>query len=731
MSQEISPYRSFICYRRRNEKHSAYVASENIAGALAWWLNHEDRFCSSSPALYEEHHSPTDGICFDEAGIQKFMPKMKRFFMVICPGFFDNIISIYNQLFSTIDDHNITIAATRGALDNSKNQLKHIVYKEIYYAQEHDCQIIPVLINGGDQTPDRINILEGLFGEKFKEALTVTNLLTLNYTPEMAKIFENFCWSTAPDAQIKTVMEELDSLGDISVFKDNLEKHYHKEAQVLAQDRRTVHRNLRACAQTIINNRRPPFLRDDPENETTGFCASNPLVVYDPVRAPYDPKNGPPYLASCMVESFNKLKETCDLPHDRFVYWDVDCDPQKKGSGISVCALCFATMIIHHHLTKDMRDAEEHANIAWFNGTVQTGINTLVAIRDPYEKTWPSSWIFDKQHMGIEGTVNQTTISLSALLTCGFLDSVDLSPEALKNRVEFVWESADCLLNTEIHEISENGMHLASWGYTYGTDEPGVLLPTLFVFDTFLKLKQKLQPLCRYFIDRDPEFSELLDKRCKILNGELQEILCYIQSEQLQIGLHSGAFCRKGDSEISRTHTAYVIKSLHGYLQQTENPTPFVREILADAENYLLGCIRDARLHNDMRFYEFERFENFCAPRFKDEKNSPYHSNFGEKYVHCAELLVAEALIKIAGNPENSPCVREEATSLTDWLLHIYNKQIITNENHLLLVKGTNPDFDYLDYDYPPLNYPIFHLYYYRMVMWDYLQLKEKQEETV
>lgn len=717
MDYKYPYYRSFVCYRRRNEKHPTYAASENVAGMLNWWINEEPHFRGSAPILYEECYPPTHKYTYDEIGIQTFMPTMRRIFIAICPGFFDDIVTTYRQ---TCD----FIGGTDGAADITHRKLnlgKNIVYHEIVNAVKNDCELIPILVDGGETNPETIAIVCDLFGEKFRNAINSMNCLSLRYTAQIQSVFAHFSWSSVSDKQAKETMEALGCLEEICVFKNNLKQYYHQAEEVKPLDKEQVNENLRACAQSIINSRRPPYRREDKAEQTNGFCASNPLVVYDPVRVPHDPQGGPPYLAPSMVDAFGKLKNTCALPHDHFVYWDVNCNPKTTGSGISVCAVCFGTMIIHHHLHQDMGSTVDKSNLKWFEDTVQTGINTLVAIRDPYEKTWPSSWIFNGQHMGIEGTINQTTISLSALIACGFLELRDLPDEALKNRVDFLWESTQRLLDNEKQKINANGRILAFWGYTYAENETGALLPTLFVFDTFLKLKQKLQQLYRHFLERDAAFAASLEVRCKTLDEELLEILYYIHSEQLRVGAHIGAFCRMGDREVSRTHTAYVIKSLYGYLQQTENPEPFAKAMLTEAEAYLLRCVREAWEEDYLRFEEFERYENFCAPDSSGKENSPYSSNFGDKYEHCAELLIAEALIKTAGNPDNSAQIRQEAAALVDWLLHTYSDScVITNAGQPLLVKGNNPDLDY----------PIFYLYYYRMVMWDYLQLQKEREET-
>ncbi len=716
MMHDYQHYRSFVCYRRRKEEHPAFASSENVAGALAWWINQDACFRSSAPILCEECYPPTGEYTFDEVGIQKFMPRMRRVFLAICPGFFEEIVLAYQQTCDFVGSTDGAIPLTHRKLNYANN----IVYKEISHALENDCEIIPILIDGGETNLDVIAIVCDLFGEKFRNVMNSMNRLSLNYTEAMQSAFAHFSWSTATEEQVIDLMEVIEHLEDICAFKNDLADYYHRKAEVVPLEKALVNQNLRACAQTIINSRRPPYRREERAACTDSFCAGNPLVVYDPVRAPHDPQGGPPYLALSMVEAFGKLKNSCALPNDRFVYWDVNCNPKETGNGISVCAVCFGTMIIHHHLHQDLGSTVNKSNLKWFEDTVQTGINTLVAIRDPFEKTWPSSWIFDGQHMGVEGTINQTTISLSALLACGFLEPRDLPDEALKNRVNFLWESTQCLLDNEKQEFHADGRVLAFWGYTYAENETGALLPTLFVFDTFLKLKQKLRQLFQHFQGRDAAFAGLLAERCEILRGELLEILYYIQSMQRKVGEHIGAFCRMGEREISRTHTAYVIKSLYGYLQQTESPESFVKEMLTEAEAYLLNCIQKAREEDYLQFEEFERYENFCAPDSTGKDNPLYSSNFGDKYEHCAELLIAEALIKIAGNPSNPKEIQQKAAALVDWLLHTYSDSCVTtNEGHPLLVKGNNPNLDY----------PIFYLYYYRMVMWDYLQLQKKREE--
>ena len=143
-------------------------------------------------------------------------------------------------------------------------------------------------------------------------------------------------------------------------------------------------------------------------------------------------------------------------------------------------------------------------------------------VRNPYTKTWPSTWEFNNkadESIGVEGTTNQTTLSLSTLMSCGFL-APDIPQKYLKARYDYIWESVDVLLDWGVSRISDR--RVTGWRYTPESHNGTALLPTVFVFDTLCKLRQNILELIPVFSPEDP-FRGRLEKDLQTVEQTLTE----------------------------------------------------------------------------------------------------------------------------------------------------------------------------------------------------------------
>lgn len=748
-------FRSFICYRKKNQQERQnYAPSEDVAGLIGQWIDTEPALAPVRPVLFED--CCYEDINFDESGIRRFMPGIDHFFVVICPDFFREVIDIYKDVEEDIHDMSgpVSEEAARELLQKRLRRKGGIYYLELLHALEQltrDICLYPVYVNYGDRpallTPAEQKILEKIFGEGILRLLNRLNSPVLDYTC-LESSMAGFSWGAADPREAMRKTKELERLPAVSRFKEALLRMLTAPAgtapSVESLSEGDVQEYLKKCTLTI-NATRLPSLNNKIEVER--FRAGNPDLIYDPLRMHHDPNVRRPLLAQSLIDAFREEKEAFQLPTDRFAYWNVGLDlggsaapDTDGGAGLSVCAICFGTLITNYRLKKDTAlNVSAGANLRSFRDTVDAGLSLLIALRNPYTKTWPSQWVFDNSVVGIDGTINQTTVSLSTLLSCDFLtpfrredgENVRWSPLCLESRYRFLWESVECLLDTVQSDQQFDGEWDAKWSYTY--DEPGhvndapALLPTLFVFDTLLKTMQTGETLLAYLKEGNdpvsPAFLADLEKHGVLLQRTLDGILRFLSAEQKSFGEQAGAFRRFSEWEYSVTHTACVIKSLYNYrshLEKGGQTNQTVEAILDRADRYLLDRVAEMQAEGRLSFQDFERYENFFAKDPDDKDNDLLESNYGETYEHCAELILAEALIKIAGRP--SP-VSEKAYALLCWLLHTYLKKgngtVEERRGQYLLIRGTNPN----------LPYPIYYAYYFRMVMSDYLLLLKKRKE--
>lgn len=733
MSQEIK-YKSFICYRGKlGGARMEYAPSEDVATMLAQWIN-ENENLDVYPALFEAKCKAGE-VTYDAEGIDKFMPGMKRVFAVICPDFFREIIDKYNEALEEMNKEDAFLHLVR-SLQSDKNQ--NIYYFELKRAFEEGGEdnniVCPIVVRNGLRSPT-LNNREGeliirLFGKKMHELIRGVNPITFNYECIRGTLSNDPRWNEGDKAE-KTV-KELEMIPEVAALKkaiigvcDTVETA--RSGFFTTND---IMGDLQKCTQTISNNQLPKSVRGS--QSKNHFYASNPNIIYDPVFIRHR-NPPPPFLAKCMVDEFNRKKQELGLSSDNFGFWNVDFSPGQRFDGISVCAVCFGTLILQHRLMKDgdifgctgLDSVAEKR----FTDNMNAGINLLIALRNPYLKTWPSSWIFSDDKVDREGTVNQTTLSISTILSCGFLSRKNQPDDKiLKARYEFVWESVEQLISGGISYYDYNDAVCNGWGYGIipslescdnGDGEIDSELAmtafTVFVFDTFLKLGISTGKLMERFSE-DKEFLLVLQERKNIIDYNIRCILYYFKDRQNK---DDGAFSRSsvGNRSSSLTHTAHVTKSLFSFLNDYfigEQESEIARLILAKTAPYIVGRVKEMRKRGSFTISDFERFE------IDEEIKAAYGNKNMDQYEHSSEFIVAITLMKIA---KAMPEYKKEAVSCINWIMNIYlgpNSKKIVRNGATLLVTGSQER---------ELPYPIFYIYYYRMMLHDYMKFIDGSED--
>ena len=173
----------------------------------------------------------------------------------------------------------------------------------------------------------------------------------------------------------------------------------------------------------------------------------------------------------------------------------------------------------------------------------------------------------------------------------------------------------------------------------------------------------------------------------------------------------NGSFYAVRIQDESITHTAYVLKCLCDYSKQfpSDEKQEDLRTIIEKAETYLIGQLsKRSQNPNEPQLFNrridiknHERFEEFIISRNPKKY---------EKYEHCAELIVAETLIKVIEYHNND---HPEAATMLSWLAATYIPTVKCPNVKKILIPSERVE----------LQYPIYYIYYYRMFISDFIKL--------
>ena len=747
-------FKSFICYRKapKEDPNHPYRMSVNVAGLLHHLISNKSSLKNATPALFQEISSPD--IQWSENGIKKIVPTCSFFFVAICPDFFNPLLSCYREELKNANDEEalkriIKRIHIADAQDKDRIQIP-ISCMELFYAMINDkIQICPVFIRFENKkesnffvwTDKDITLLKAvftdlyttrnphadkttkdyynnLFDKKFHTLFSSVNSPEINYAQIYGWI-HNTDWSPKSPEQFHLPTDCPEAAGLEADLRFWLKLSEPLETIFSLYNNARLRAHLAACAGVTYKAcipRRNARSGEIPTDKK--YSVNDDNIIYDPL--PSNPDYIYPRLPYSLVSRYRSL---CRNPQstaeenqtglglsDEFAYWPVNLQPTEteEADSIHVCGVCFGTLIAFHRLTKDHcleKVSEKNASV------IQHGLNLLVALRNPHTPNWPSQWKIQHGVADITGTINQTTLSLSTLLTCGFLSYKEaLSTKDreksfgatdrshLKNRHLFIKESINYLLD------SRGDNDTLGWSYTVDNGLDDALLPTVFVFNVLLKYYFCLEDLKIYFAD-DPTYREELSLEQEEISTFIHETIHYYFKEVQQ---PNGSFYAVNDTEESITHTAYVINSLITYCEKFPNNefTAAAQTILTNAADFLILELsrRSTPLHDAneqqrrMEIKDYERFEDF---KFADK--AP------ENYEHCVELIVAEALVKII---QNGIKCDNETLRLLFWLASTYINTVDCRANSVY-IRGKK--------DAP--RFPIYYIYYYRMFLCDFIQL--------
>lgn len=712
MNNKFSEYNSFLCYRKNHSDFSLGY-SENVAWLISRWINSGvfSDIGGLTPALFEECYvEQGQRLTYDRTGIEKFMPGMKHVFVIITPDFFQELCETYYSYARNPD------VIDKDAIEKTKQYIEQnkcpVAYTEINCAlRQKDVLLHAVFVKTANpivMSKHEENIVKNVFGERASELLFGINSLSFNYKwiEEALRLFAIINpsmrnWIDAGEEVEAHIENSITGIESVKKFQITL--HTYLSNLNVTDNARGVRRitdddlkdDLAKCINTIGTLSIP--------NQLGRFSAAKDEVVFDPLT---DPKSCMyPVFPYALIRNFNRNSEEFGLDSNEYAYWNVELR-EGPDSEISTCAICFGTLMSYHRLTKDDTILLQHGK-DYCTRVIKAGLNLLITIRDPERKLWPSTWRIENGVAKTVGTVNQTTLSLSTLMSCGFLSTddtfgtTDLSK--LEKRFGFIWESVDYLIQEH-----QDGF-CSGWNYNFSPNSLPAIAPTVFVFDTFFKLLRCIE-----------EFPEELRKKCnkqydKLLD-KLDKTIESFDGQFCKHGRDFGAF--KNGNDYSITHTAYIIKSLYAYIARFGNGAcgasgdiQSAKSIIKYATEYLLSRLERMRENDKLDFAEHERFEKFyVAPLRPFDAKSDGHTF--ENYEHCSELIVCETLVKILNDHTD-----ERAFECLQWMVQKY----IGESGQICYER----DFLYINGKRGKDSFPIYYLYYYRMFLFDYLSLNE------
>ncbi len=419
---------------------------------------------------------------------------------------------------------------------------------------------------------------------------------------------------------------------------------------------------------------------------------------------------GDPYIPGAFLEEYNSVSKACGLPDTDFYYWPVDLSHENRKE-ISICAICFGTLIMYHWLHKEelpRREGLSAREIQDMKDTVEGALNLLIMLRDPLEGYWPATWRFTGN--SVNGTINQTTLSLSTLLSCDFL-SETLDENVFWARYSYINKSIDWLLKAAI--TVGKFRKTTCWGHMFGNKE-GAVLPTAYAVDTLLKFKREIESwLTR--LEKEDALYQHISERC-------EEIVTIIRQAANYFYLVYTPGPGRPQEHGSTTRKALVYKTLKSVIpvlrKETEDTLlSGIKTIAQNIYEELSACTIEEIFSED----EHEIYENFS---YTDGKVSSghsgdfFHPSAGENFELCREMIFLNALIHGLSQQEN----KGDITELVLEAFERYQDRNVESVGLERMVKGHN---------LKALPYPIFAMYYYHMVLENLYKLANEIEPEV
>lgn len=743
-------WKTFICYRKGEDSTvEPYKYSKLFADVLFQHIQ-DDKFFK--PVLYLECNHDALLSYDDDDSIKNYMKDVHYFIPIITPDFFNTIVDgsdkIYTQPFSK---------ETFKELQTS--------YKEMAYGIYNRAFILPIYLSDSNNKTffmnkkQQNNVEEMLF--RAVEFVSSQEPKRDDESIDYKKFIHYFMTRTSP---LVVPISDVDKMinNDDKQSKELIEQYMKRFDEIdfpidkfmenLLQDLAKIHHVIQCNGYQLSYENNimdaDAYERFELANNPECYCISSAFIHGVPYLKDNHIVNNEP-LPEGAGRGFIDVKNDCYITSEEkkdkdYFYWPLNLSTNRKLANnpkfFNVCAISFGAMMLNNwylydeELYKDIKigSSLKNRNRKQVRAEIDQSINLLLSLRDYYNMSWLSKWEFGPKLGAAAGTINQTTLSISTLITCGFLDRMDYGEEKeednskLYNRIRFIDSSLVWLEDMEKRSSLVQGAEAYYWGDGYN-DKINISL-SLFCLDVYMKYYEKIIAATKLDDTVSPPkmrgmtYSTYCDDIKNNINGIIRglcaEIPEYIKSDDIS----------KYDklliySKVLKSFCAYLLLEMkNGSIPEeiTENPRdPVVyKQVVAlskEALKYLYDN-KELMMQFNSKNCEchllIEKFPYITAKKEPDDYD--YYDN-------CAELLFIDAMIKAAdlklyniANIQNVDLFDSIKSSI-QW----FQDNMISNEDaEFICIKGHNA-----------LSAPIYAYYYYRMVIYDYIRLMEKDEQ--
>lgn len=234
-----------------------------------------------------------------------------------------------------------------------------------------------------------------------------------------------------------------------------------------------------------------------------------------------------------------------------FICWPLFFDDDasdKQNITINVCACCFGALSLNLLL--------ENSQSKWgpLAGHIQRAINSLVILQSA-DGSWPSAWELAGNTL-VSGNVNQTTLSISTLIRCGFFACNINTPYQQRNaRYALLYRSLRWLMNAEHSYLA---VYNTGWYYSsVDTDKVSTMI-TSYVFDVVVKvinLMETNREVENFFLSQNNEI-------CNELKNIEMRVRQFCDIRQNTDGGYSRTYQKGSVTESNAIDTCYAINML-------------------------------------------------------------------------------------------------------------------------------------------------------------------------
>ncbi len=693
---DYSKYKSFICYRR----HSAILEYGSASTALADFIkSQEEGECGQNlgEMFYEE-----TATCNYKNVIVPIMKTVDAFIICICPGFFDRTINKYRELGGDMEAFRIYA------------EKEDVPYLEISEALKYDMNFLPVYVDctrgrervsAYDYVGKNLSILEEIFGDSFDSLIHKTNIPVAEYSFDDGAL----------------------------LFTKDLEKRvttYFTDNYMSPSERENILKPVISRLRMYYDN----LVTDDPDSNIDEFLPiekNEPdISAYRRILSKYD---GVYHISSayingvrCMKDAnssknnhekftgagFEDVNNYCHIEANDYVYWPVEFFGEGTSKdGVSICALCFGALMLRHYLrsdeemmlkvlgsrsTLDPFDLGGDQDAETLKKKVSGALTLLMTFRDYEDFSWMSEWRFSEKLK--KGTVNQTTLSISTILSLGFLEP-DTVPkgcnrsETILNRFLYIMGSVEWLRSQCVTRFKREKGYF--WAGNIEGSPTGSIALTTFSFDVYMKLLRDVQNLLTNEAELVAPYAEKLREEKKRLMDDIKCILAYLswyakESTVKLTSVDKRAICDCARAMRSLTDFAsagdmFDAPRLSEGCRRTA--AAIFRRIYALSDDDILGCL----CTEDM---------NIITEGAVSDQT--------ERYEHCGHLITIDSLIK-ASAALNKDELGVSASQLKRRVSDLMRKFT----DRYALDGGVHYKSEWSSH------FPIYALYYYRTAVYD------------